>query len=286
MTTRPYTPVPTLTSLLFALLLAAPASAQINVSVSDDGQAGQKPKPQPPAAARPATPPGPSIGFRAYANLDWVSMAAKDSFDAVLGTSTMSGAGGGGEVIRIWKGLFGRFGVSSMSDEGTRVAVVNGEVIPLDIPTEISLRTIELGGGWRHEIRPRPRVPSKVPPKTNPPPAKPTPPKPAPSTAKPPARPAQPPPPRFALYGGAAFLQVSYQETATFDEPGHGGRASLSGYSVFGGAEVTIWKWVFAGVEGQYRSIENGLGEGGVSEVFNETNLGGAAIRILFGVRR
>ena len=247
-------------SSLVLALLAAPAAAQV--------------KPKPPAPARPASS-GPTIGFRGYVNFDFVSMAATDSFDAVLGTSSMSGVGGGGEVLRIWKGLFGRIGVSSMSDTGSRVAIVNGDVIPLDIPIEISLRTLEIGGGWRHEIRPRPRVPSKVPPKTPPPPP-----------AKAPARPAQPPPPRFALYGGAAMLQVAYKETSSFAEPGETGRASLSGFSVFGGAEVTIWKWVFAGAEGQYRSIDQALGEGGVSEVFGETNLGGAVFRVMFGVRR
>ena len=157
------------------LAFAAPAVAQV--------------KPKPPAPAKPASS-GPTIGFRGYVNFDFVSMAAQDSFDAVLGTSSMSGVGGGGEVIRIWKGLFGRFGVSSMSDTGSRVAIVNGDVIPLDIPIEISLRTIEIGGGWRHEFYPRPRVPAKPP-------------------AKPPARPAGPVPPRFALYGGAAVLQVA-----------------------------------------------------------------------------
>ena len=42
---------------------------------------------------------------------------------------------------------------------------------------------------------------------------------------------------------------------------------------------------MFAGVEGQYRSIKDALGEGGVSDVFGETNLGGAVFRVMFGVR-
>ena len=53
-----------------------------------------------------------------------------------------------------------------------------------------------------------------------------------------------------------------------------------------GGVEVTIWKWIIAGAEGQYRAVNNALGEGGVSEVFNEKSLGGPVLRVLIGVRK
>jgi hypothetical protein len=43
--------------------------------------------------------------------------------------------------------------------------------------------------------------------------------------------------------------------------------------------------WV-AGVEAQYRGIPNAIGAAGVSQIYNETNLGGFVVRALFGVKR
>jgi hypothetical protein len=40
-------------------------------------------------------------------------MTASDSFKATLGTSTLSGYGGGGEILNLWKGLFARVTVAS-----------------------------------------------------------------------------------------------------------------------------------------------------------------------------
>jgi hypothetical protein len=157
------------------------------------------------------------------------------------------------------------------------VVVVDNTIIPLDIPLHVSLRTVEVGAGWRVPIRTKPK-----------PPARPAPPgaKPAPPGAKPapPARPgAKLAPPRFAVYGGAGFLNVSYKEESDFASPTDNNRASFGGYSVFGGFDVLIVKWVFAGVEGQYRGVANAIGESGVSKVYGETDLGGAAFRVLVG---
>lgn len=256
-------------SVLMILLGVVPTAAQVP---ADDAQA-QQPRPRPGTiSTRPQKPREP-IGFRVYFGYDAVSMTASDSFKATLGTSTLSGYGGGGEILNLWKGLFARVTVASMSDTGTRVVVVDNTIIPLDIPLDVSLRTIEVGAGWRVPIRTKPK-----------PPARPTPPgaKPA-----PPARPgAKLAPPRFAVYGGAGFLNVSYKEESEFASPTDNNRASFGGYSVFGGFDVLIVKWLFAGVEGQYRGVANAIGESGVSKVYNETDLGGAAFRVLVGIRK
>jgi hypothetical protein len=55
---------------------------------------------------------------------------------------------------------------------------------------------------------------------------------------------------------------------------------------VFGGVEVPVWKWMVAGVEAQYRSVPNAIGDGGVSAEFRETNLGGAVLRVMIGIRK
>jgi opacity protein-like surface antigen len=279
-----------LTSSLFAvtLALAAPAAAQITTGGADAIQT-QTPKPRPPgpapapAQARPGPPRDP-VGFRAYVNFDYVAIAAKDSFDAVLGTSTMTGVGGGGEVLNLWKNVFARVGVWSMSDTGTRVAVVDGEVFDLDIPIEVRMRTLEIAGGWRYAHRPRPRPPVPGKPAPPPPPAKPAPPPAKPGAA--PARPASPPPPRFAVYGGGGFLNLSYREESQFAGSLENVRDTFTGFVVFGGIDVAVGKWIIAGVEGQYRSISTPASEGGVSQVFGENNLGGAAVRLLIGIRK
>jgi hypothetical protein len=247
-----------------ALACAAPAAAQ---TVASDLRADQTQtqKPRPPAPARPAARRDP-IGFRAYVNFDYLAIAAKESFDAVLGTSSMSAVGGGGEVLNLWKGLFARVGVSSASDTGSRVAVVNNEVFDLDIPIDIKMTMLEFAGGWRYAPRPRPRAPAPGRPVVT--------------------RPLAAPQPRYAVYGGGGLLRVSYHEDSQFAGSLENVRDTFNGYLVFGGIEVTVWKWVIAGVEGQYRGINNALGDGGVSEVFGEKNLGGGALRVLFGVRK
>lgn len=259
-----------------ALAVAIPSAAQtIAVDVRDAAQnpsratsVDQTQKPRPPAPARPGSLRDP-IGFRAWVNFDYLSIAARESFDAVLGTSTMSAIGGGGEVLNLWKRLFARIGVSSAGETGSRVVVVNNEVFDLGIPIEVNMTMLEVAGGWRYAPRPRPR-----------PPAPGRPPAPA-------ARPGAPPPrPRYAVYGGGGLLRVSYHEDSDFAGSLENVRNTFNGFIVFGGLEVTVWKWVIAGVEGQYRGLNNALGEGGVSEVFDEKNLGGGALRVLFGVRK
>ena len=195
----------------------------------------------------------------------------------------MTAVGGGGEVLNLWKGLFARVGVSSMSETGTRVAVVDDEIFDLDIPLDVKMRTIEFGGGWRYVRRARPRRPPGKPVPPPPPPAS----RPRlrgdPAPAKPgatPPRPRPPRPPRFAVYGGGGLVRVEYRETSDFASSTENVRQSFSGYFVFGGVEVPIWKWIFAGVEAQYRGVPDALGDGGVSEDFGETNLGGTVLRV------
>jgi hypothetical protein len=249
-------------SLLIIGLGVVPAAAQV---AADDAQA-QQPRPRPGTISTKPQKPRDPIGFRVYFGYDTVSMTASDSFNATLGTSTMTGFGGGGEVLNLWKGLFARVTVASMSDTGTRVVIVDNAVIPLDIPLDVSLRTVEVGAGWRVPIRTKPKPPTR--------PAVP---------ARPGAKPA---PARFAVYGGAGFLNVSYKEESQFATTTDNNRASFGGYDVFGGFDVLIAKWVFAGVEGQYRGVANALGESGVSKAYGETDLGGAAFRVLVGIRK
>ena len=51
-----------------------------------------------------------------------------------------------------------------------------------------------------------------------------------------------------------------------------------------GGADVTVWRMLQIGAEARYRWVPDGLGIGGVSDAFNETDLGGTTFRVRIGV--
>ena len=179
--------------------------------------------------------------------VDVSRMTAEQSFAAVLGTSSVRGFGAGGEVLDVWKRTFVRGGWSRASKDGDRVFVFDGEVIPMGVPTTISMIPIEVGGGWRF----------------------------APVAAR-----------RLTPYvgGGAVFLR--YSETSHLAAAGDDVRQSNTGLMAFGGLEVPVARHLFAGGEAQYRRIPNAIGTGGVSQGFGESDLGGVTARVLFGFRR
>ena len=209
-----------------ALVLALPAS----------GAAGQDALPRASSA----------IGLRAYGIVDLNAVAAKESFDAVLGTSQLTAWGGGVDVVDIWKHVFARVAVTRARKTGTRVFVANGQVFPLRIPLTVTMTPVEVGGGWRF----------------------------ASSRAT-----------RLTPYAGVAFLSMGYRETSKFAEAGEDASERFGGQEVFGGADVRIVKWLVASGEVQYRRVPNALGIGGVSKDFSESDLGGFTARVTIGIR-
>jgi hypothetical protein len=187
------------------------------------------------------------VGVRVFFLLDRVAMNASDSFDAALGSSSLNGFGGGADVTRLWKGLFVRAAFSRLSAEGERVVVVDGEAIPLGIPLEVTMTPFEFGGGWRHPLDPSRRT---------------------------------------EAYGGAGLLRLSYKETSQGADASENIDESFTGTVLFGGVDFDLSKGFMVGVEAQYRSVPDAIGEGGLSREFEETNLGGFAIRFVVGFRR
>jgi hypothetical protein len=186
------------------------------------------------------------VQFRLYFMTDVSSIGAPKTFDAVFGTSRVIANGAGGEVLGLWKNTFARVLVSGASLEGSRVVVVNDEPISLGIPLTVTMRPIEIGGGWRFE---------------------------------------EGTPEWIVPYAGAGFVRIAYNETSDFAMPGDNVSLSLDGLSIFGGVDVRLWRLVAAGVEGQYRKV-SGLGTGGVSQAFGERELGGFTFRFLIGIRQ
>lgn len=186
------------------------------------------------------------LGVRAFAVLDSDSMTASNTFDAVLETHLLTARGGGAELLNIWKGLFVRVAATRVSRTGSRVVVVDKEPISLGIPLTIEIQPVEFGGGWRSTIGQRGRG---------------------------------------AFYVGGGLLHVVYRETSKFAGVGENTDTTFNGALIFGGADVRLWHFIVGGGEVQFRSVPNALGDGGASQAFKETNLGGVTVRGLLGVR-
>lgn len=197
--------------------------------------------------ARRASPrPRRQIGLRAFAALDANAMAASRTFDAVLDTHVLPARGGGAELLNIWKGLFIRVAATSGKKTGSRVVVVDNEAVSLGIPVTIEMRPVEFGAGWRSAIGRRRQG---------------------------------------AWYVGGGLLHLVYRETSTFAGVGENTDTTYDGAVVFAGADVRIWRFIVVGGEAQFRSVQNALGDGGASQAFKESDLGGATARGLIGVR-
>jgi hypothetical protein len=187
-----------------------------------------------------------------FGHIGSLSFAARESFDAVLGSASGRVVGGGGEVRFVrgrLNGVFVRVDASRFRERGERAFVFDGQVFGLGIPMTVTVTPVEFSGGYRYVHRRSggrsfPIVP----------------------------------------YGGIGVGTVQYREESSFAEPGENVNDWFTSYHAFGGVEVRIWRWIGVGVEGHYRSVPDGLGQGGISEEFNETNLGGATVRVLLGV--
>ena len=81
-------------------------------------------------------------------------------------------------------------------------------------------------------------------------------------------------------------MLLDFKETADIGDDDENVSERFNGFSIFGGVDFTAGKWLTFGVEGIYRTIPNAIGEGGVSEHFSETDLGGIGVRFMIGIRK
>jgi hypothetical protein len=229
-----------------AMAVAVPVSAQgTGVSSSTQKKPATPAKPSTPKPA-PKPKPKPKLGFRGFFVLDTEMMTASQSFDAITGSSTLIGYGGGGEVVNLWQNLFVRGSFATAPASGERAFVVDGAVIPTGLGIDIALNTFEIGGGWRFPLRKHPT---------------------------------------FTPYAGGGVLFVSYSEDSQLSTSTDNVSESFTGYAFQGGVDLALSRLMYVAVEGQYRIVPNALGEAGVSKAFDEKDLGGFAFRVLVGVK-
>lgn len=205
----------------------------------------QRGAPPPSASTRPA--PKKSIGVSGFVDFGQTSFSASESFDAILDTSSGPIYGGGGQV-NLPLNLFARVDVTRFKKDGERAFVTpSGEVFKLGIPTTIEVMPIEFTGGYRRElVFGRSGKSAGF---------------------------------RLIPFAGAGAGVVQYKESADFAQPGDDVDDSFTSYHVMGGVEVPLWKFLGVGAEYHYRWVPDALGTAGVSEQFNETDLGGGTFR-------
>ena len=185
--------------------------------------------------------PSDSLEIGGYAMFGRIAFTAAESFDAILGTSTGSIVGGGARVGLPWYGLFADVGAWRFHGEGERAFVFNGEVIPLGLPVEVTVVPIEISFGWRARFR---QMPKLVP------------------------------------YVAAGLTSMKYQETSASSTESENVEERFGGYHLMGGAEYKILRWLGVAGEVAWTTVPDSIGESGVSQSFDETDLGGTTLRV------
>ena len=203
-------------------------------------------KPRPRPAA-PAQPRPGGIQIGGYAMFRRINFTASESFDAIVGDPSGSIFGGGARIGLPLGGLFVDVGAWRYRGEGERVFVANDEVFRLGIPVEITVTPIELSGGWQFRIR---RVPKLTP------------------------------------YAAGGLTILKYQETSDFATGTENTDDTFSGYHLLGGAEYKIMRWLGIAGELSWSTVPDAIGESGVSEAFDETDLGGTTFRVKITIGR
>ena len=198
-------------------------------------------------AAAQSPPPSRSVQIGGYAMVGRFSFDARESFDTILGTTSGTILGGGATIGLPFGGLFVDVGAWQYSASGERVLVLEGQVIPLGIPLDVTITPIEISAGWRFRFR---RLPKLIP------------------------------------YAAGGYTSYGYQETSTFAGASENVNERFGGYHLRGGAEVKITRWLGVAGEVAWTTVPDAIGDGGVSATFDEDNLGGTSFRARITVGR
>jgi hypothetical protein len=184
------------------------------------------------------------VGVRLYGLLDLEQMTASQSFAAVVGTPRLLGFGAGVDVVN----LAGRdlFFRAALSDQSKNGTRSDGANDSNGIGLSIKMVPIDLAVGWRfnHVTRGNQVTP----------------------------------------YVGGGALLLHYSETTPSGTSTDNTIAWFPGLEGFAGVDLRLGSGLFVGPEVDFRSVPKAIGQGGVSQVFGETNLGGVAFRVRVGV--
>lgn len=186
------------------------------------------------------------LDIKGYGMVGGMSFTAAESFEAVLGSSTGTIAGGGAEVGLPWGGLYFGVGAWRYRQDGERVFISGAEVFPLGIPLTVEITPVEITGGWRFK-----QLSS-----------------------------------RFVPYVGGGWSSYAYKETSDFADAGENVDERFNGWHLLGGVEFKATRWLGVGGEIAFTSVPDALGLAAASEAFDETNLGGTSYRLKISIGR
>ncbi len=173
-------------------------------------------------------------------------LTAKESFETITGESQTTLLGGGVQVTNLWRSTFVQVDVSQSTSSGERVFLHEGARFRLGIPVDITMMPIDATVGYRFPVGRG----------------------------------------RFIPYGGGGVGVFGYREKSPFAASGENVDEWFRSWHLLGGFEIPILRWVAAGAEVHYRVVPDALGAGGVSEVFDEKELGGTTLRFRVAVGR
>jgi len=200
------------------------------------------------AQTRPSRPStSRSVEIGGYVMVGQFSFAASESFDAILGTTSGAIFGGGATVGLPFGGLFVDLGAWQYSNSGERALVLDGQVFPLGIPLDVTIVPIEISAGWKFRMR---KLPKLIP------------------------------------YVAGGYTSFGYQETSSFAGSGEDVDDRFGGYHLRGGAEFKVTRWLGVAGEFAWTTVPDAIGSGGVSQAFNEHDLGGTSFRARLTVGR
>lgn len=218
----------------------------VAMSAAANAQTQEKPRPRP--AARPAQArQSRSIEIGGFATVGRMDLSSANSFDAIVGKHAGPIVGGGAHVGLPWGGLFAEVGAWRFHQDGERVFINNGTRFPLGIHEDITLTPIEISAGWRVRFR---RLPKLIP------------------------------------YAAVGLTSMRFQETSDVSAAGEDVDENFGGYHLNVGAEYKIMRWLGVAGEAQWSTVPDAIGAGGVSETFQENELGGKAVRLKITIGR
>jgi hypothetical protein len=234
-----------------ALAVIALAAASIAASIVP--MAAQDSVQDAPPVRKPAVlaPREPLYAIDAHLQFGRLSQTSRDSFAAILGSPSGQVFGAGAE-LSFRRGFFVRADLSYFRQEGERVEMIDGEIVPLGIPLTLSLTPLEFTGGYRlssFSFGPRGRL-------------------------------------TLVPFVGAGAGVVRFREETDDEHPDEQTNDRFTSYHVLIGLDVPLGSRVAIGGELTRRWVRNGLGTGGISEAFGETDLGGTTmwtrVRVIF----
>jgi hypothetical protein len=207
-----------------------------------------------PAAAQPVK----GLSFRPFVMASFQQFSAQDTFDAAFGGTTESFFGGGLNITQDDTAYL-ELTASRFKKTGELAFYNNGEVFRLGIPMTTTITPFEVTAGYRFHRRQR-RLPSSN------------------TRAIVPSR--------FIPYVGGGFGLYRYGQTSEFATDDENIDTRHVGGILEGGVEIRLHRWVGLGVDLRYNYVPGILGEGGISQLADENDLGGIAARVKLVVGR